>query len=192
MKIAQLLSPVHSLGPGERVCLWVQGCSKRCAHCISPEFQTFIGQDINESDLAKIIIQISRNTGCNGLTISGGEPFEQSKSLYKLLNAVKSSFCDILVYTGYTLDEIYNGIAGEDGIHCLKQIDVLIDGRYADSLNFDDCVLRGSTNQIIHYINEDIHGLYEDYIKSGRILETFSHKNSTIITGIISKGKSHE
>ena len=187
MRIGYMLSPVHSLGPGERVCLWTKGCSKHCKGCISPELQPFIGEDIDEIILGKILIQTAERGNCTGLTISGGDPMEQSEPLLRLLQAVKPAFEDVLVYTGYTLEELYEGVVGETGKLCLEYIDVLIDGKYEDNLNHPECVLRGSKNQKIHFLNENMRASYEEYMKKGRILETFNHNDKMIITGIFNR-----
>ena len=187
MLIARILSPVHSLGPGERVCVWTQGCNKRCRGCISPELQPFTGKQIDESVLANLIIQVAQKDNCKGITISGGDPFEQPKSLLKLLKILHDKVNDILVYTGFELADIQSGSLGIDAKTCLEYLDVLIDGKYVDELNQNDCVLRGSTNQTIHFINEGLAPLYAEYMKQGRILESFVHDQTTIVTGIFNK-----
>lgn len=187
MVVGRILSPVHSLGPGERICIWTQGCSKKCYGCISPELQSKEGNEIDEAVLAVMLEKIAQKGNCTGLTISGGDPFEQSDSLLKLLKLVKKMFDDILVYTGYTLQAVLRGEAGDAGIECLNYIDVLIDGPYVKELNKSDCVLRGSSNQIIQFLNREIEEKYVDYMKKGRILENFVHGNKTIITGILNE-----
>ena len=192
MRIGRILAPVHSLGPGERVCLWTKGCSKNCPGCISPELQNASGPEADEVMLGNMLGQIAKGNNCNGLTISGGDPFEQPEALLKLLFSVreKGYFEDILVYTGFTSEEIREGAAGEAGKKCLELIDVLIDGRYVKELNTPDCVLRGSSNQKVIFLNEDenIKKSYEEYMKQGRILQSFVHGKDTIITGIINGG----
>ena len=69
----------------------------------------------------------------------------------------------------------------------MKFIDVLIDGRYEKKLNTCDCVLRGSSNQIIHYLNVGKKALFVEYMKKGRIIESFIHDSQTIITGILNE-----
>lgn len=185
MIIGQMISPVHSLGPGERICLWTKGCNKHCEGCISPELQSMDGVQTNENDLAELLCQLAVKNKCTGLTISGGDPFEQAEALLRLLQLVRNQFDDILVYTGYEYRELVAGLTGNAGIRCLDYIDVLIDGRYVKALNKPDCVLRGSENQTILYLNEEKRPAYEKYMKQGRIIETFTHGNSTIITGIL-------
>ena len=187
MLIARILSPVHSLGPGDRVCLWTQGCKKRCKGCISPELQPYSGNEIDEDLLAKILIQVARKNNCTGITISGGDPLEQSQALLKLLTLLRNEFDDILVYTGFELQDIQDGLVGIDAKKCLDYLDVLIDGKYIDELNYKDCVLRGSSNQNIHFINKGLAPIYAEYMKQGRILESFVHNQNTIVTGIFNK-----
>lgn len=187
MLIARILSPVHSLGPGDRVCLWTQGCKKRCKGCISPELQPYSGNEIDEDVLAKILIQVARKNNCTGITISGGDPLEQSQALLKLLTLLRNEFDDILVYTGFELQDIQDGLVGIEAKKCLDYLDVLIDGKYIDELNYKDCVLRGSSNQNIHFITKRLAPIYAEYMKQGRILESFVHNQNTIVTGIFNK-----
>ena len=179
-----MLSPVHALGPGERVCLWVQGCTKRCPGCISPELQPLSAHEADENLLADILIRTARSGGCGGLTISGGDPFEQPRALLRLLELVRADFEDILVYTGYELEQIRGGCCGQEGVDCLSLIDVLIDGPYVEARNTPDCVLRGSDNQTVHFLTPSLQTVYERYMEQGRVLETFTHNNTMIITGI--------
>lgn len=187
MVIGRLLSPVHSLGPGERVGLWTQGCSKLCSGCISPELQTAHGTRIDNRKLSQLIIRVAEKGSCSGLTISGGDPFEQPEDLLEILQRTRDAFDNILVYTGYTLEEIHHKCAGDSGIECLKFIDVLIDGRYEKKRNTPDCVLRGSSNQVIHYLNEKKRDVFVEYMRKGRMVERFVHDGKTIITGILNE-----
>ena len=160
-----------------------------CNGCISPDLQTTHGTMINNRKLSQLIIQVAKKGLCSGLTISGGDPFEQPEDLLEILQLTRDTFDNILVYTGYTLEEIQNGCAGDSGIECLQFIDVLIDGRYIKKLNTRDCVLRGSSNQIIHYLNGGKKALFVEYMKKGRIIESFVHYGKTIITGILNEEK---
>ncbi len=187
MIIERVLAPVHSLGPGERVCLWTRGCSKRCEGCISPELQPFSGQSVDAETLGQTIIKLAEGGRFDGLTVSGGDPFEQPEELLVFLGTVRKYFKDILVYTGFELNEIKNGEMPPQAVECLKYIDVLIDGRYVKSLNTSDCVLRGSANQIIHFLNSDLKSRYLKYMEKGRMIESFAHGSDTIITGILNE-----
>lgn len=184
MLVARILSPVHSLGPGNRVCIWTQGCKKRCKGCISPELQPFTGTETDEMLLSDIVNKIAEKNACKGITISGGEPFEQSKALLRLVKLLRNTFDDILVYTGFEFKDIQNEKYGLEASLCLDYIDVLIDGEYIEELNYSDCVMKGSTNQKIHFLNKKLISLYEEYMEKGRILQSFVHNTETVITGI--------
>jgi anaerobic ribonucleoside-triphosphate reductase activating protein len=106
-----------------------------------------------------------------GLTISGGEPMDQADELCRLLKHARTRFDDILVYTGYTLEEL-EACLPEDRLAFLKEhIDVLIDGPYIASLNNGKAVLRGSTNQTIRFLNPDMRCRYEHYLAGERDIQ---------------------
>ena len=211
MQTARFFSPVHTLGPGRRVGLWTQGCRKKCPECTAPELQIFRKElEIPEEILARMIMDAARRNGCSGLTISGGDPFEQPESLLKLLKLLRETFEDILVYTGYTMEEIRAGAAAgacteahcegvavgegterrcegasaDAGIECLRYIDVLIDGRYVPSLNDPSCTLRGSSNQKIWYLTPGMEEKYAGYLAAGRKVENFIHQDHVVTVGI--------
>jgi anaerobic ribonucleoside-triphosphate reductase activating protein len=185
MQMARFFSPVHTLGPGSRVALWTQGCGKKCPECTAPELQPRRKElNIPESVLARMITDAARRNDCSGLTISGGDPLEQPEALLSLLTLVRGTFEDILVYTGYTMEEIRAGAAGEEGAQCLKYIDVLIDGRYVPSLNDPSCTLRGSSNQKIWYLTQGMEERYAPYLSAGRKVENFIHQDHVVTVGI--------
>lgn len=138
--------PVTALGYGRRLGVWFQGCSKRCENCISPEFQE--SSDGSDYTVEEIIHSI-RDKEIDGLTISGGEPFDQPEALLLLIMEYKERLNDdILIFTGYTLEELHekNSPVIEEILH---NIAVLVDGRYVEDEN-NGVGLRGSMNQKIH------------------------------------------
>ncbi len=101
--------PVTVLGPGRRIGLWVQGCSIGCKGCVSMDTWPQDPQrTVNISDLVDWCKQVAAK-GLDGITISGGEPFDQPDSLHALLLALhhwrtadRLDF-DVLCYSGYPL-----------------------------------------------------------------------------------------
>ncbi|MGN0805050.1 MAG: 4Fe-4S single cluster domain-containing protein [Candidatus Coproplasma sp.] len=144
MKIAG----TRTLGPGDRYGLWLQGCNRRCHGCVAPNsWDISQGEEISVEVLALKICQ----SGCNGLTISGGEPFLQSEELYRLICKVKEEGdMGIIVFSGYTLAQLQDS-PDENVQKILQMIDVLIDGEYIEELD-DDKPYRGSSNQKIHFL----------------------------------------
>lgn len=185
MMIGRMLAPVHALGPGSRVALWTIGCSKHCEGCISPELKKRKQEkDISVEFLAQIMREASQKNNCKGLTISGGDPFEQPEELLKLLKVIRKTFEDILVYTGFLYEEIEQGKYGEEAKEALAYIDVLVDGPYIKERNVSDSVLRGSDNQKILFLNPSREKEYMSYLKEGRQLENFHLGNNVITVGI--------
>ena len=144
-----LIHSIHTSkvnGPGKRLVIWTQGCSKGCKNCFNPATWKFEGLNILPLDIIKEIGDVS------GVTISGGDPLEQGDILDLLiplydLNLPKG----IILFSGYTIDEINNSSLRD----CLNYIDVLIDGRYEDELRISSG-LRGSENQNIIYFSDKI------------------------------------
>lgn len=161
MRIDRVYMPVETLGPGERIAVWTYGCSKGCARCANPElWDADAAPDVSIDKLAAILLEMSDRSGITRLTLTGGDPLEQSEELLNLLRKVRSQFKDILVYTGYTIDETTEAI-GQSAFEELKGLsDALMDGPYVEALNDGACALRGSINQRLHLFND---GLYEDY-----------------------------
>ena len=179
MRIERALTDIRTLGPGSRLAIWTNGCPRACPGCVSVRLQK-----VNPSTEVEPIAFISRFdlTKCDGVTISGGEPFMQSKELLVLLKYLKENgIKDVLVYTGYLLEELKQD---ETMNACLKYIDVLIDGPYIDALNDDTNNIKGSSNQNIYYFNKDLIPLYSSYIKEEREVQEFIIRYISLGIGI--------
>lgn len=187
MLVARLLYPVHALGPGNRIAIWMCGCKKRCPMCANPELQAFDPErDITPAALVEIITSLAASHDVTGLTITGGEPFEQTEELYHFLRNVRHLFSDIMAFSGYTLFELES----RNDIHTkqiLDLLDVLVDGEYIDEQN-NGSALRGSDNQTIHIFNERLTAIYDKYISSGRLFENFESPEGIISVGLHYQG----
>lgn len=184
MYIDRLLYPVTSLGPGNRAAIWVAGCNRYCKKCANPElWEQHEYQRIEPERLAGAISNVI-NTGIDGITITGGEPFNQAEELCKLIDSLPDDI-DILVFTGYKYEELLV----KDGVReFLSRIDVLIDGEYIDELNDNHAALRGSTNQRIIYLNKELRSKYEKYLTEGRKIQNFVYDYRTVSVGIHNRG----
>ena len=134
---------VTKLGPGVRYVIWTQGCVRNCPGCMTPESQPLDQGTLQSVEtVAKRIIQ----SGRNGITISGGEPFLQAEALCELISMIrKERDIGVIIYTGYTIEEIraVNNVFFQK---LLGMCDLIIDGAYIEELN-DGKNLRGSSNQ---------------------------------------------
>ena len=131
-----------------------------------------------------MLLDAAHEHGVHRLTVSGGDPLEQASELVKLLATIRCAYDDILVYTGFTLEELPRAI-GADVWETLKPlIDVLIDGPYIDELNVPDCALRGSTNQRVIYLSDRPHDDYDQYLQQPRQLQNYVQDGMIITVGI--------
>jgi anaerobic ribonucleoside-triphosphate reductase activating protein len=132
-------------GPGPRFVVWVQGCSRRCPGCFNPAAQSPGGG--TSRAIRDIVAQIPLGA-VRGITLSGGEPFEQREDLVRLLDAVRPLGLHTLVYTGYSYEELRNTAR-----KALAGIDMLIDGPYRGEIPRRNA-WAGSGNQRILCLRE--------------------------------------
>ena len=139
--------PVTTLGYGRRLGVWVQGCSIGCRGCVSRDTWDAAGGWL--ADVAEVVAwcDARRGHGIDGVTISGGEPFEQPQALTSLLEAldvwrrrIERPF-DMLCYSGFTLARLERRHAD-----ILALLDVLIPEPYLDGRGAPG-QWRGSSNQ---------------------------------------------
>lgn len=180
MYVDQILYPVTALGPGTRMALWVSGCNRHCRKCANPElWYRHEYQKITPEKLVKTIGSMI-GLGIDGITITGGEPFDQADELCMVIDGLPEQI-EVLVFTGYKYEEL---LEKNDARELLSRVDVLIDGEYVDELNNNSSALRGSTNQQIRYLNKAVQSEYEKYLSEGRKIQNFVYDYKTVSVGI--------
>ena len=134
-------------GPGVRTTIFVTGCTHGCPDCFNGEYQDFnAGELWTESETSDVISYLEHDV-VEGLTILGGEPFQNTADLIELVKKIKSaSKKSIWIYSGYTYDEI---ISNENMNTLLNLCDVLVDGLFISKLKDLRLKFRGSSNQRI-------------------------------------------
>ena len=162
--ISLIYAPVVTLGPGVRIGIWFQGCSIRCKGCISKHTWEFnINYQTTISSVIEQIIKYSNLYNTKSLTISGGEPFDQAESLFKLLVNLKNiGFSDIMVYSGYKFNYLQKKYS-----YILDYIDVLIDGPFIENKKTDK-IYKGSSNQKMYILNPNLKKIYKEYKKQSK------------------------
>ena len=133
-------------GPGRRFTVWVQGCGRRCRGCFNPGLQPrehrrrLMPEDLVEEARASADIE--------GVTLSGGEPFDQAGDLAVFLDALRSGAgpdeMTVIAFTGYLLEELRGG--SEARRQLLGLVDLLVDGPFREE-EYCELPLRGSRNQ---------------------------------------------
>lgn len=188
MKIKRIAYPVFSLGAGKRVAIWTVGCNRRCKGCVSQNLQGFdSGYKISVAEVVEKIKNFKKLNLDLGVTISGGEPFLQGElsQLLKEINLLGIE--DVLVYTGYTYEELKLIFPGFES-DFQRYIGVLVDGEYIEELN-DNKPLRGSSNQRIIFFKEFLMEKYASVLNGGRNFSFGESNDGTLdIYGIPPKG----
>ncbi len=137
-------------GPGFRYVTFVQGCKHACPGCHNPQTHDFKGgYDIT---VGEVFDDIKENPHLKGLTLSGGEPFEQAEALLELAKAVKAEGMDLMSYSGYTYEELRNR-KDKSTDELLDLLDILVDGRFVEGLKNLELAYRGSENQRVIDMN---------------------------------------
>jgi len=169
LNVAKIVEQSKVNGPGLRFTIWVQGCSLRCEGCINKElWPKKTNQLIKLSDL---LDRILNTPNIEGVTYTGGEPFEQAEALYYLSTLLKEKGYSIVSYSGFTYEEILNS---DDKFKklLLSTLDILIDGRYEKDKSAP-LLWRGSTNQRVLFLSP-LYKHYEPMINDLKLQMEFS------------------
>jgi anaerobic ribonucleoside-triphosphate reductase activating protein len=149
LRVATIVDETEAEGPGHRFAVWVQGCSIRCAGCCNPEmFDDRRGEPFAiEALVARIPATVE------GITLLGGEPFEQAAGAAEFARLAKARGLTVMVFSGYTRAELAER---RDAAELLAEVDLLVDGRY-DRTQPEPSPPRGrrwigSANQTMHYL----------------------------------------
>ena len=151
LNVYNVLPVSHVNGPGRRAVVWVQGCSKRCPGCSNPLTHSHRPQVLlTPKRLAEFILTIS---GIEGLTITGGEPFEQAPGVGLLCRLVRKKGLSVMLYTGWEYKDICH-LDNQAVRDLLDRIDILVDGAFIKRLADKDLPWRGSGNQQIRFLTD--------------------------------------
>ncbi|MDR1089131.1 MAG: anaerobic ribonucleoside-triphosphate reductase activating protein [Coriobacteriales bacterium] len=134
-------------GPGIRFAVFTQGCTHGCVGCHNPGAQTFGGG--REATLEELERQIEANPLLAGITLTGGEPFEQAAPLRELAHWARARGLTVWAYSGYTFEELVSGTPSAEARELLTLVDVLVDGPYEAAQASHALTWRGSANQRI-------------------------------------------
>jgi anaerobic ribonucleoside-triphosphate reductase activating protein len=150
LRVHQFLPYSRANGPGVRAVIWVQGCSLACPGCFNPATHPFADGELVAVD---VLFQrlVALGNRIEGLTVSGGEPLQQHCALLALLQRVRrETGLSVLVFTGFTWDEVQHMPEAEELLAC---IDVFIAGRYDHNQRLARN-LRGSANKTVHLLTD--------------------------------------
>jgi anaerobic ribonucleoside-triphosphate reductase activating protein len=184
-QLNRLQFPVYNLGFGKRLAIWVQGCNLGCEGCINPELWTASGG--RSLDLEQFVISILPAINLfDGITITGGEPFQQYGQLIAFCTFLKQKTnINILVFSGYTLEELVEKYPDKLFLSCINQ---LVDGRYIHG-HGEKNTIRGSSNQKIYTFESGKIQRSEKIMNNSKWSFVMDQEKKVFMAGIPGKGQ---
>ena len=151
LSIINIIEDTTVDGPGFRTAIYAAGCPNQCPGCHNPEsWDINTGKEVSTDDiLEKVLADDFAN-----VTFSGGDPMFQPEGFAELAQAIKEkSRKNIWCYTGYSFENI---LKNPRQAKLLQYIDVLVDGKYQQTLRNESLLFRGSSNQRLIDVKESL------------------------------------
>ena len=150
-------------GPGERVSLFVSGCTHRCKGCFNEEAWDFqFGKPFTE-EVQKQLLSSLDHDYIEGLTLLGGEPMEPSnqESLLPFIKAVREHLPGktIWCFTGYDFEkDILGKMMKTSAVtrELIPLFDVMVDGKFVAEKKNLSLKFRGSENQRVLNVKKSL------------------------------------
>lgn len=149
-------------GDGLRVVLWLAGCEHHCPGCQNPiTWDPDDGLEFDEVAKKEIFDQLDKDY-ISGITFSGGDPLHPANinGVLELIEEIRSKYPDktIWLYTGYTWEQLFdsdNNPCSKRG-EIVRSVDVIVDGRFVQSLLDVNYPWAGSRNQRVILVKETL------------------------------------
>ena len=156
-------------GEGIRSVIWTQGCPHHCPGCHNPKTHSFDGGYLIPVD--KLIQEIDTLEGQDGVTFSGGDPMMQPKACSIIAKHCHEKNLDVWCYTGYNYEDLLEmSKKNKDIMDFLKEIDILVDGKFILAEKSFDVMFRGSKNQRLIDIKKSL--------KSNKVCQLTKYDNN--------------
>jgi anaerobic ribonucleoside-triphosphate reductase activating protein len=151
LNLHRIVDVTAAEGPGLRCAVWTQGCSVRCPGCFNPQTWTTRGGTLLPwQHLVSRVLGIS---GIEGVTLLGGEPFDQPAPLGEFAAAVRAEGLSVMTFTGRVLEDLPPS-------KLLDSTDLLVDGPFLADRPETSRPWVGSVNQRFHFLT----GRYDESI----------------------------
>ena len=141
-------------GPGVRIVYFAQGCPHHCPGCHNPETHAPLGGTLYSiRTLADLVIS---DPLLDGITLSGGEPFEQPEAMSELVTRIRTARAELNVWawSGYMMERLME----DPRRRALAELcDVIVDGPFVRERRTLDLPWRGSDNQRVIEVQKFLH-----------------------------------
>lgn len=171
MRYAQITPFEVCNGKGAGVSLFVQGCHFHCKGCFNTDSWDFCGGKEWTKEIEDKFFELVGRPYIKRISILGGEPLvdENVIGVFNLVKKLKVKFPDksIWLYTGYKWESILHPVVTDDfnperdiiidhRRNVVEMCDVVIDGRFIESLRDLTLKFRGSSNQRVIDVKESL------------------------------------
>ena len=186
LNVSSTLSRSRANGPGVRAVIWVQGCTIGCRGCYSASTHPHEASSLHRpSEIAEWVQSIP---DIEGVTFSGGEPFEQAAAVLETINSIREnvgSDFTVFVYTGYEIEFLRK--SNDRNVHdLLNAIDILSAGPFDYKLRDETLLWRGSSNQSLHFLSNRYNASrIEEWSKISPLEEITLRSDSIDFTGFV-------
>ena len=154
LNVSYLNASTHANGPGNRASVWVQGCNIGCNGCYNPSTHAHEpNRLLSPKEIADWYCSLP---GVEGITFSGGEPFEQAKAVLEVVAEIDQATeesVSLFIYSGYSLEQLNNDL-NQSVKSLLERVDILSAGPFDWELMDNNLLWRGSTNQELHFLSD--------------------------------------
>jgi anaerobic ribonucleoside-triphosphate reductase activating protein len=178
VRIARFLDRTTAEGPGERTAIWVQGCSIRCPGCFNPHLFGSHGGTLTSPDalVARVLA-----AGTSGVTLLGGEPFDQPAGLAAVASGVRQAGLTVMTFSGY--DHAVLRRRSSDGDRAVAALldatDLLVAGPFREDLLDHDRPWAGSANQEFVHLTDRL----RDVTAPDRVEVTVTASGTVAVNG---------
>ena len=133
-------------GKGLRKVFFSQGCSHHCEGCFNQHTWEFAGGRMFDMD--ELVQKVKDEPFLDGVTFSGGDPFQQADKFAYLAKKLHEANINIWAYTGYTFEELMKLAQTNPHIkEMINDVDVIVDGRFMKDKMSENLKYCGSSNQ---------------------------------------------
>ena len=150
LSIIKIVESTSVDGPGLRTTVYSAGCNHHCKGCHNPQsWNIGYGEMVEVEEIAQRMLATGEN-----ITFSGGDPMFQMEGFAELASIIKrNSNRNIWCYTGYRFEQL---MLRPKAMELLKNIDVLVDGRFEEREKDENILFRGSRNQRLIDVPESL------------------------------------
>lgn len=145
LNLHRIVDVTAAEGPGLRCAVWTQGCSVRCPGCFNP--QTWTTRGGTSMAWPELVSRVSAIEGIEGVTLLGGEPFDQVAPLGEFAAAVRAEGLSVMTFTGFRREELPPS-------KLLESTDLLVDGPFLVDQPEPSRPWVGSANQRFHFLTD--------------------------------------